>query len=423
MTTPIPSGRPRSSRSLAVLARAVSIVGLALPALILVIAGTIKALDPPTAGVHLMDLLRLPTGWWAVPAGIALCCLEISVGLFAMVTIRRPNAMSILPVLTFYAVGLMVMGWARWTGEPPDCNCFGILQAYARKIEALGNGVLRNIIALVLLIGSLAGSLYLNYTGRGAPGPRWLAPIPRIGVRAPRTARAARGFTLLEVLAVVSVIALLLALLLPTLRGVRDAAKRASSVSRCRSLAASVLLMINDRNDLLPHPGEPDSNGQVPFPPGTSRANFFDYSSSWAALASADGYGLDPWQETTSSPFAEHPFGLNYDLACSLFSRPEYWRPETRIGQGQWKPVGHTELKFPGQKIMILDSPAYTQPVNGVAQLNGRVIAAFGDGGAATIPTWKTGMGTADGRVLGATHTIDVFPGLHTLHGAKGTDR
>lgn len=86
--------------------------------------------------------------------------------------------------------------------------------------------------------------------------------------------RLLHAFTLIELLVVVSIIAMLIALLLPSLKGARNAARRAVCLSNQRQITTSLTLYADDHKEWYPWVGYGGANVIYGGPHGTDNPDY-----------------------------------------------------------------------------------------------------------------------------------------------------
>lgn len=114
-----------------------------------------------------------------------------------------------------------------------------------------------------------------------------------------------RAFTLIELLVVISIIALLIAILLPVLGSVREAATRATCLSRIRQFSMSLHIWAGDEEGRLPDHNWIQDNGKL---------NTTEITVNMVGTETAESLPMDS-REMTDCP--------NYDLRYDTFSQGE----------------------------------------------------------------------------------------------------
>lgn len=253
----------------------------------------------------------------------------------------------------------------------------------------------------------------------------------------------ARGMSLVEVLAVCLIVGVLLSITLPLLSRSKQSAGDARVLANLASHANMIASYCIDYHDRYPQPVE------VPLPPyimsgipGSDpriKTDYFAVSMIWNQYLAAPYYSLKADADVFFPP--KYPEGLPdvarypavsptpYYLSCSLLASPDYWLPETRTGPGQWGSVRSADVRYPSQKVMLLNSYAWWINMNkrngAVKNSVGMEIAAVdGHVRAVRVGEIASGYFRGDGqwRSLGALHPVEWIPGLHTLQGARGRD-
>lgn len=234
-----------------------------------------------------------------------------------------------------------------------------------------------------------------------------------------------RAFTLLELIVSIGVIALLVSLLAAPIGRVRESARDTVRQSQLRAHARAMTLYCTDSRDVFPYFFQPEATYNiVKIGSRTGRARFFDSYWAWNLLigpASYEGGSLD----NTFRPPGRRPPLISewYFYSATLVSRPEFWRPETRIGPSQWLAVKFSEVRFPSAKALVTNHGDVFDPggarVLMLAMADGSTYVARPDMlGRDFIPPHPTGEGMFDQSAIGAPGLV----GMHTVEGVYGRD-
>lgn len=238
-------------------------------------------------------------------------------------------------------------------------------------------------------------------------------------------ARVARGkaFTLVEIIVTIVVIGVLMSILLSTLSRVRDKSKESLYQSRIQSHARIFHIYAADHKDWWPNVAERtdqptwhDINGQrwgIVF--------YFGQQHAWnygLAMAYYDG-------QVASESFLGRTYqGLNagandYLMSATLLARPDYWNPLTRRGPEQWAGNRTSDVRYPGQKAILMEGAAVRAPYR-----TDRLLSAGADGSASFRPRaeYTEPYANGDGPFPGTMPSDIGHPGLHTVDGVLGRD-
>ncbi len=82
-----------------------------------------------------------------------------------------------------------------------------------------------------------------------------------------RKNQSSHGFTLIELLVVIAIIAILAAILFPVFAQAREKARSISCLSNTKQLGLSVMMYVQDYDEMYPmrqNPDQTDANGRYP---------------------------------------------------------------------------------------------------------------------------------------------------------------
>lgn len=235
------------------------------------------------------------------------------------------------------------------------------------------------------------------------------------------------GFTIIECLVAVGVLGVLFALSVVGLRGIRDSARHAASLSNVRQCAAAFSLYSADNADFFPFfTNDAGGNGELTGGGYTViGVRYFDAHRTWhVALADAYFEG-DLSADVFQTPRTREPRRIDaadYLYGCAFIARPEFWNPQTRTGPTQFGPTSTASVTFPASKALLSENPARLAAADAFT-----VATALVDGSALMAPRrrWLNGYPYGDGAQhipAGAVHfNAHPWP-LHTLDGVYGRD-
>ncbi len=232
--------------------------------------------------------------------------------------------------------------------------------------------------------------------------------------------RARAGFTLVEILVVVVIVGILVAIVVAALGGARRGARQTESLAINRQIAAVLGHYAGDYRDHFPayETRGPDAGGPVTI---AGRAVMVSVMSAhmklWpAAVANHDPAALaglrHPLVRDTpfdaASPTIEQTF---FWLTPAVAVLPEAFTldpprpvPLSMLGAQRW-----SDVSFPSQKGIVLDVVWHEK--------KGVLLASFGDGSAAAIPTDRSVV------VAPLPETGPHVAVISTLDGLRGRDR
>ncbi|MEL6329117.1 MAG: MauE/DoxX family redox-associated membrane protein [Planctomycetota bacterium] len=320
----------------------------------LLVVGLAKLIDAPA----FLDALRT---WTLVPVAV-LPSLSIAIPLIELVLAgswllglaRRPAGVGALVMMSVFT--LTYTAHVIFTSAP-DCGCFAKLASHESNEQSWQSTIARNLAFIAI------GGLSLRFCWRGLGTPDRTAaragtgPAGRPGADSGsgRSPARYRGFTLLESLVVIAVLATVIAIALPALRGGRDSARMSVDLTRLRQHAGVVAVYSNDYRGVAPMLADPARPETAVFEGGGRRIEdeFFNARVWWHLPLSGPYYdGAAASSElfrSSTSPYPES-YLADFRYACTLMSRPEFWRRETRTGPEQWGAVRLHEVAYPSAK-------------------------------------------------------------------------
>lgn len=401
-----------------------SLVAVAM--LLVGLSGTGKLLDLPSFRSSLLTWERLPdwvidVGWFGVPTIEATAALLWFAGSW-----RRTCERVVMGLLaSIFAVVSVHLA----AGASPSCNCFGV---FMNQLAFMAEG--RWLLGKVaVLLGSLmVGHIVIVLTsGLRSGGP---APVDR---RVSAGRRTARAYTLVEVLITVTVTGLLLALTIGGLSAARNRALLALTLGRLQQHGAVLAAYASDWRDQYPalvdaasSPYHLSASGETLVLP-----TYFALHGSWHM-------GLFDMYYAGQSPEIFYDAGTGaserrytFVMSCTLFAAPDFWSLETRqSGVSQLRPPMQSDTAFPSNKSTVLSIQPFmsrlASPDNLVPNprtLTAGVPTAAADGHAESRSARRFQPGLQLGEMTtsppGITfHQTDLFVGLHTARGVRGTD-
>lgn len=300
-------------------------------------------------------------------------------------------------------------------GARPECNCAGVLAAYAAWSSGTTLLIAKSgILAVLCFVGALGF--------RASHGE----PLPR------PSARTAAGFTLVELLLCVFVVALLLSLFVAGLAGAKKSAAATGTASNLRSCTQLVLQYTADWRDTFPivypagHDGEFVVSGGGAW---TARVyRYFDNSEYWhlaVAMSGEPASALQPGFYRTGDPTDLRSPGPSFAMSCAMFASPDFFDLTLRTGESQYRAVRHSEVRHPALKALLIDYSSIIREGRSLGWGGGVVHATFVDGSvySAKGDRFKPGVASGEGTYRGWAHPLDMYPGGHTDGGVRGTDR
>lgn len=327
---------------------------------VLLVAGAAKLSDLPAFVASLRSWTLIPSDWHG-PVAAAVPSFEVAAAALWFLRLHPRGAIWI-------AAGLLTAFTATYAahvlmGQRPSCGCLGAILAFESLRREAWWLISRNVamIALLLFGAFTAGAARrLPPKGRGVNDHRALPCIP---------AEGARGFTIIELIVVVMITALLVTLLAPSLRGMRDRARQAVSLSNLRSNAQIFAAYSGDFADILPYFTDPAATATVIRCERASVvAPYFGAHNTWN-IALADGYyGGDYLSPVLFAPGygpeAVHGTGplTSYWYPCVFLAHPDYWSERTRRpGRSQWRPSRFADVTYPSKKVVLFAFFPYVQ--------------------------------------------------------------
>jgi prepilin-type N-terminal cleavage/methylation domain-containing protein len=383
---------------------------------VVLLAGLGKLIDLPAFESDLRTWQLLPSGWNRILA-LDVPAMECLVaGAWFLALGRR------LPVV---ATGVMLVAFLIGYGvhllfaEPPRCGCFGALLRFERQEHGAELAVGKNLFMLAMLLTGtrlVPGNLADQH-------PRTRAARERIAASG---AAHSTGFTLVEMILSITLIAILSALVIPSLSGVRRAARRVADHADLRTHATIMSAYTNDYRDVFPFTTDPDATYTVRrHPTGyTIEIVYFGGSNSWH-WPLLDGYYAEDLRGSTFAANGDdddYPF-TSYWYAASFLARPEFWNEETRTGPNQWRSNAQGDVAFPSAKgILFNQLSMFPDPDEAIDNLR-RVDVAFVDGSVRAVawdalsPPYFRGEGNWQGSWFGSGLRV-----MHTIDGTRGRD-
>jgi prepilin-type N-terminal cleavage/methylation domain-containing protein len=328
---------------------------------------------------------------------------------------RRAAGWSLAVLLGLMTVTYLV---EAWTGEPPDCGCWGLLSRYvAHRSDSVTVGV-RNAMLALPVLGWLIREGRRPARERGAcASPAW---------------RTARGWTLVEMLVVMAVVAVLLALALPLLTRSRSTGKDSASVSLVRQHAAVMNAYAHEYHDTLPWFTVPVPGEQSPIrrEDGTIiKVTYFGAFSTWP-------YVLGPRYENSPasgaafrSPWAgSTPQAFDYLYPCVFIAHADYWDPRTRtVPPEQLVPTRLDHVLYPSAKAVVTDDAMWQVPAPRASDPR-RTVAGCIDGSGIVLRAeqmaeqYAVGDGVTPPFRDYTRHYASYHPLLHTVGGVRARD-
>lgn len=230
-----------------------------------------------------------------------------------------------------------------------------------------------------------------------------------------------RGMSLVEMLVAIAIVSTLLALAVVGIRGSRQSARLAASLSNLRQHAGVFALYAGEWDDAFPNFAKTDRYVTIiPIPdsPYILELPYFGQHFAWSLLMARDWYDGQHAHSSFSDPEGT-PRGIfsSYYYGCSFLADPAYWRDTTRLeGFSQWRATRRHEVAFADRKVLFVRS-TYER---------GRpVLYATIDGSAGTRSQSEArggGYPNGDGLHEGSIHPSDVHYYLHTIDGVRGRD-
>ena len=231
--------------------------------------------------------------------------------------------------------------------------------------------------------------------------------------------------SLIETIVVLAVVATLAAIALPTLRGVRDRAWDAKSLSNARTHTLNMLAYTSDWRGMFPYFAEPREGTTLLEGGGFSvEVEYFSLYAFWH-LPMIDGYyggSVDP--ALFHSPFEKGSGAITrYGYSMSFIADPSFWNPATRTYTfDQLRPTGGHEVVWPAEKGLITDTTPLFPPLAEISRNALYTPVGFVDGSTRnallhdlTLP-YPNGNGFWLGGVLFGVRII------HTIDGVRGRD-
>lgn len=374
---------------------------------VLACGGVLKLLD-------LSSFVSTLEGWTIVPrssktlVGVIVPIAEVMPFLMHLPDRRSPWPFRLA---AFLLAGIGVAVAAQWTwGAPPSCGCLGALGKYLTVHSSLKLHVLVLGVLLAIVMTRIAEP---SSTARSANNKQ----------RSIAASLGARGMTLVETLVAIAIVALLTILLIGPVLSIRSEARNAVSLSNIRQHNAVFHSYSSDYKDAFPMFGDPGATSTVFWHDNTPTvAGYFGLSYLWP-LALSPGYYPSPLEGSFRSPHEKRGLLTSYVYSGAMYSRPEYWRQETRSGPSQFGVVHLHEVVFPVNKGLFIDDTQWFQQLSG--SQHRRATAGFQDGGASmlaeadAIDPYPNAFGAANPAIGYSAFPIVVN---HSVDGVRGRD-
>lgn len=395
-------------------------------ALVMAAAGIGKFLDLPDFKASLSTWALIPERFAPVVA-IGVPLLEVTIG--AAWLLRLAPRAGVIGSASLLAAFSAVLGLHLLLAQPPECECFGLIQRYYTGRGDARTALIRN--------GALMTVLFIGVFIRRKP-------VAMSCHRSPRSSDASlrMGFTLLEVLVCIAVVAALLSLALPALQRSRGEARHSVSMSNLRSHAQVFGAYCADWHDMFPYFTDSKLSKttlRVETRGIEQPVRYFEAFNFWN-WGLADGYyGGDPFQSSFWPPdyWPFHgvadppPFAwTGYYYGCSFLADPLFWNPSTRTNQSQWRATRADEVTYPSRKGLLvaaypLEAEFHDKElVDYWADLTATFARCDGSVARVGLGTFLPPMESGDGawEPPAGYHASWWFPMLHTFDGVRGRD-
>jgi prepilin-type N-terminal cleavage/methylation domain-containing protein len=304
----------------------------------------------------------------------------------------------------------------------------GLLGEYYSVIEEGPMVIARNVLLIMMLA--------VGKNPRSSLGPKALSES--VANTSQETSRqfGAAGFTLIETMLVIALIGILASLVISSLGGVREFAKRASSLSNLRTHAVAATAYAGDFKDLMPYATSPTARWSVLRCPSKNiaiKVQYFEMMNRWN-VAVADGYYggslsskifISPLNRFAPPGGSGVVLGTDYWYSCAFLASPEFYNESSRMNlPGQLRAVKISEIVFPQYKTVFTDD---TSSIVTQIDEEGSQLVAFADGHAARGSTdedlfYQGGDGIGSRETHGGHFPGSTYPLLHTRDGVRGRD-
>ncbi|MEZ6242247.1 MAG: hypothetical protein R3B57_04320 [Phycisphaerales bacterium] len=224
---------------------------------------------------------------------------------------------------------------------------------------------------------------------------------------------------------VIVLLGLLIALAMPTIAGMRERARDATSLANLRSHAQILSVYLGDWDDTYPFPTDPTADLTILRGGGiTIAVPFFHVSGVWP-VPLADGYYDSVFPHPSILRPGEESLITSYHYSPTFITDPQFWNLETRTGPAQWGPVGGHQPVFPSAKAISVEfSTSRGVPVFAPSQQETPAFTgAFCDGSASAHPRGSSTppVSTGEGDYDASLHRVGIV-GMHTVNGVRGRD-
>lgn len=315
----------------------------------------------------------------------------------------------IVTVTIFYlAQGVALKSW-------PSCGCLGQVAAdreWADRAIAL---FIRNGILVAILGVALWRWPRVDDVGE----PDTLGTLdPKISLSSSST-RA--GFTLVELLVCLVVVSILLGLLAAGLAKSRGYGVQSVSSANLRSNAQLFSLYASDYEGIFPYLTNPQSElSRVSCSEAWIYMRYFTIYGHWHLVIAEQYADSSPRAAVFFPPGSPTGYATGYWYSSTFLAAPEFWAAASRTGPEQWRPTRDSDVRYPAQKGLLMDSPAL---INAAASPTREVPIGFVDGSsqAAKYSVLTAPYPGGDGDWPGSEF-LPPLPIMHTIDGVRGRD-
>jgi len=399
----------------------------------LLCAGVFKLIALDEFRISLDEWKFIPV-WSRTTIALTLPTIEAMIGgCWVLGMWRRACLIAAIALLSLF---LGVSGYHLLWDQKPNCNCFGVLEAYFNQHHSLQVSMWRG--AGLLIAGSV--SLLLGRANT------FTASSSRNDAKCRRSSdRAVGGYSLIELICVIAVVVVLFSIVVPSLRFGRRAGMGTVTLSRLRTHAAMLAMYAADWKDSVVCWGDPADAKLLLNVDGSeyTTQSFFSISIVWPDAVASVYYQTkrsDPVFFPQEQVAIRGPGGTPIAMSCSLLADSEFWFMPTRAGVSQVKGQRLSSVAFPSSKSAFISAwsffnervdatrdewrmsdPAYENMPEAVRP----VPIGFVDGSARVYQRQDTNPGIFMGEVGGGNalfHGFDVWAGLHTVDGVRGVD-